>query len=68
MVSKNEITGDELCTKATTQAYSEGWDRIFKEKKEPRMWEHFCKHNGHFRVGTGESCNWCGEKEDTTFD
>ena len=68
MVAKNDVTGDELRTKAPTQAYSDGWDRIFKKEESPRMWEHYCRHNGHFRICTGESCNWCGEKEDATFD
>jgi hypothetical protein len=68
VIAKNDVTGDELRTKAPTQAYSDGWDRIFKKEESKRLWEHYCKHNGHFRVGTGESCSWCGEKEDGSLD
>ena len=37
MASKNDITGDEIKSKASTSAYEDGWDRIFgkKEEKEP---------------------------------
>jgi len=31
MTSKNDITGDELKTKQPTNAYREGWDRIFRK-------------------------------------
>jgi hypothetical protein len=30
----NEATGDSLVTKAATDAYRDGWDRIFKKKGE----------------------------------
>jgi len=33
MASKNDITGDELKTKATNKAYEDGWDTIFNNKK-----------------------------------
>lgn len=34
-MSKNDITGDNLTSKAPNKAYDDGWDRIFgKEKKE----------------------------------
>lgn len=36
MTSKNEITGDTIATKANTDAYRDGWDRIFSAKKEIR--------------------------------
>ena len=29
MVAKNDITGDKLQTKVTTQEYRDGWDAIF---------------------------------------
>lgn len=32
--STNEVTGDRLVTKAATDAYSKGWDAIFKKKPE----------------------------------
>ena len=30
-MSKNDITGDKLVTKAPSAEYSAGWDRIFKQ-------------------------------------
>lgn len=32
MASTNSITGDSLVSKAMTEAYSEGWDRIFGKR------------------------------------
>ena len=43
--STNDITGDILATKPTTDAYKSGWDRIFGKKKCPeafKMGEHAC--------------------------
>lgn len=34
MTSRNDITGDALKTKTTTDAYRDGWDRIFGKKTE----------------------------------
>jgi hypothetical protein len=34
MATINEITGDSLTTKRTTDAYRDGWERIFGKKKE----------------------------------
>jgi len=34
MASKNDITGDELKTKATNKAYEDGWDSIFNNKEK----------------------------------
>lgn len=33
-MSKNDVTGDEIKTKVSTQAYRDGWDRIFGNKNE----------------------------------
>lgn len=30
-MSKNDITGDSLVTRSSTDAYRDGWDRIFKK-------------------------------------
>jgi hypothetical protein len=32
---KNDITGDSLHTGSSTDAYRDGWDRIFGKKEEP---------------------------------
>ena len=34
MTTRNDITGDALQTKTTTDAYREGWERIFGKKTE----------------------------------
>lgn len=33
MASRNDITGDELTSKASTASYRDGWDRIFGQSK-----------------------------------
>ena len=33
MASKNDITGDEIKSKASTKAYEDNYDRIFGKKK-----------------------------------
>lgn len=33
MTARNDITGDTLVTKGTTDSYRDGWDRIFGKKK-----------------------------------
>lgn len=71
MTAKNDITGDALRTKAPSQKYADGWDRIFGKKDidtPPDMWYHKCKHNGDTSTAKGQSCNWCGVKEDGTYD
>ena len=35
MATKNDITGDSLTSKASTKAYDDGWDRIFKKEELP---------------------------------
>lgn len=34
MAATNNITGDEIKTKANSSAYQEGWERIFDKKRE----------------------------------
>jgi len=48
MVAKNDITGDSIQTKASTQAFAEGVDRIFnhseeRKKKEKEKSEYFAR-------------------------
>ncbi len=33
-MSHNDITGDKIATKAPTEKYSTGWDRIFNKPKQ----------------------------------
>ncbi len=35
MATKNPITGDELISRAPTDEYKSGWDRIFGNRKVP---------------------------------
>jgi hypothetical protein len=45
MSSRNDITGDKQATKSATDAYRDGWDRIFgkknvpKKKPDAKLWE-----------------------------
>ena len=66
MASKNDITGDTIMTKASDK-YRDNYDRIFG-KKESGVWQHYCKKEGHLAIERGSPCNWCGMKEDGTFD
>jgi len=34
VIAKNDITGDSIQTKSLSDAYRDGWDRIFGEKKK----------------------------------
>ena len=77
VTSKNDITGAALRTKAPNKKYAEGWDRIFGQRKRafdetiaspPDMWYHVCKHDGGIHTNKGQACNWCGVKEDGTYD
>ncbi len=35
MATTNDITGDSLVTKSSTDTYRDGWDRIFGKKRKP---------------------------------
>ena len=34
VIAKNDVTGDSIQTKSLSDAYRDGWDRIFGEKKK----------------------------------
>jgi hypothetical protein len=57
-------------SKVDQNTFDSNWDRIFSEKVEvpSGMWEHNCKHNGNHLCEIGSVCNWCGMKEDGSFD
>ena len=53
------------------EVWESNWDRIFGKKDIDRLdgfWYHNCKHDGEMHVAKGQTCNWCGMKEDGTFD
>ena len=37
MASRNDITGDEIKSKASNKAYEDNYDRIFGKKKEKTL-------------------------------
>ncbi len=37
MTSKNDITGDDIKSKTSSDSYREGWDRIFGQKKPKKI-------------------------------
>lgn len=39
MTTKNEITGDSLITRASSEAYRNNWDKIFGKKKDKQEQE-----------------------------
>lgn len=56
MASTNDITGDSIRTKASTDAYREGHDRIFGKKAEPYPYKGaVCRGD----KGLGTACGKC---------
>lgn len=50
-MGKNDITGDNLTSKAPNKAYDDGWDRIFGKKKTKEA---------HAEEFNGERADWYG--------
>ena len=44
MAAKNDITGDEIKSKASTKAYEDNYDRIFGKKKKERTLQDSIDH------------------------
>lgn len=51
--------------KLERKVFEDNWDRIFNK---PKFWDHVCKHEGSMAIAKGEACNWCGIKEDGSYD
>lgn len=49
-MSTNDITGDKLQTKTTTDAYRDGWEKIFG-KKDKRPIRHSCGEILYYYTG-----------------
>jgi len=63
MATKNDITGDSIVTKGTSEEYRDNYDNIFRKKK-PTFWEHYCLvEDTLLGVESGSPCNWCGLEE-----
>lgn len=67
----NDITGDSLVSKVTSQAYADGWERIFNAKRiekagkvhaGSRSLSRICKESGHPAIGCEGIC-CCGQTE-----
>lgn len=37
MTAKNDVTGDSIMTKGSSQAYRDNWERIFGKKDQPKQ-------------------------------
>ena len=68
MASKNDITGDTIQSKETSDKYRDNYDKIFK-KKDLTFWEHYCTMDKQLiHVEKGAPCNWCGLYEENFID
>jgi hypothetical protein len=65
MVARNDITGDAIQTRASSQAYQNNFDNIFrKDKMSPSVEEMKKGTCGCGRSPTGDCCGWHGLTED----
>ena len=66
--TKNDITGDTLITKETTDKYRDNYDKIFR-KKPLTFWSHYCTmEQTELSVESGAPCNWCEKTEEDFLD
>jgi hypothetical protein len=45
MTAKNDVTGDLIKSKTNSNAYSDGWDRIFGKKKKEEALDEMVRIN-----------------------
>ena len=65
MVARNDITGDAIQTKGTSNSYRDNYDNIFrKDKMTPSVKEMQKGTCGCGRSPTGDCCGWHGLTED----
>lgn len=63
MTSTNDITGDKLIIKSSTESYRDGWDRIFgKNKQIDPVHCPNCPDQGWYGIVTG-GCGPDGEND-----
>ena len=73
-MSKNDITGDEIRSGASSESYRSGWDRIWGDKVDSGLTGHGrpikCNHQGDLRglhasaVSADETgCCECGDEQ-----
>ena len=66
--AKNDITGDTLITKETTDKYRDNYDKIFR-KNPLTFWSHYCTmEQTELSVESGAPCNWCEKTEEDFLD
>ena len=66
--AKNDITGDTLITKETTDKYRDNYDKIIR-KKPLTFWSHYCTmEQTELSVESGAPCNWCEKTEEDFLD
>ncbi len=73
-MSKNDITGDEIMSGASSESYRSGWDRIWGDKVDSDLTDHGrpikCNHQGnrgglHQRAVSADEtgcCECCDEQ------
>lgn len=65
MVARNDITGDTIQTKGTSNAYRDNYDTIFRKNKMTPSVESMKKGTcGCGRSPTGDCCGWHGLTEE----
>jgi len=63
MTTKNDVTGDSMVSKKTTDAYRDNWDKIFgKPKKEPK--ESWLDNAMEYKEPETPEGKLCGKIED----
>lgn len=55
MIAKNDVTGDSIVSKITTDSYREGWDRIFNAKENAVLIEK--DYNGDYIISVSGNRN-----------
>lgn len=53
--AKNDVTGDLIKTKESTQAYYDGWDRVFGKKKTEKALKELVKINEDLGLYDGQN-------------
>jgi len=54
MASKNDITGDEIKTKTSSDAYRENYDKIFRKREE--QFDNALTKNEYYDILSTEDC------------
>lgn len=55
MVAKNDITGDSIVSRPSTEAFIKGWERIFNQKEDKVLIEK--DYDGNFLISVSGNRN-----------